>query len=156
MSDPANRNFEDPADRHLEYAPRSVRLVKKQDSPGRAEGDLPRSVRYAQQQVSSGAESETPRLGLRPSSEKNATIRRRSLEPDVMNSRHSPWNPWWLVSVFFAAALGVAIGIYFIDGTTWRKALGFGTNTLEATARIDTPKAPTQVSSPPPGLSTAS
>jgi branched-chain amino acid transport system substrate-binding protein len=156
MSDPADRNFEDPADKHLEYAPRSVRPVKQQGSPGAAEGEYPRSVRYAKQQVSSSAGSETPRLGLRPSSEIDATIRRRSLEPEIMNFRPSPWSPWWLVSLFFAAVLGAAIGVYFIDGTTWRKALGFSTNTTEATSRLDTPKTPTQVSSPPAGLSIAS
>jgi branched-chain amino acid transport system substrate-binding protein len=153
MSDPADRNYEDPADKRLEYAPRSVRAVKQQGSP--AEGEYPRSVRYAKQ-VSSVAESETPRLGLRPSSEIDATMRRRSLEPEIMNFRPSRWNPWWLVSIFFAAVLGAAIGVYFIDGATWRKALGFGTNTTEATSRLDTPKTPTQVSSPPPGLSVSS
>jgi branched-chain amino acid transport system substrate-binding protein len=153
MSDPADRNYEDPADKHLEYAPRSVRAVKQQGSP--TEGEYPRSVRYAKQ-VSSGAESETPRLGLRPSSEMDATIRRRSLEPEIMNFGSSRWNPWWLVSIFFAAVLGAAIGIYFIDGTTWRKALGFGTSTTEVTSRLDTPKTPTQVSSSSPGLSVAS
>ena len=156
MSDPAGKNFEDPSDKHLEYAPRSVRLVKQQGSPGASEGEYPRSVRYAKQQVSSGAESETPRLGLRPSSEIDATIRRRSLEPEIMNFRSSPWNPWWLVSLFFAAVLGAAIGVYFIDGTTWRKALGFGTNSTEASSRFDTPKTPTPVNSPPAGLSIAS
>jgi branched-chain amino acid transport system substrate-binding protein len=153
MSDPADRNYEDPADKHLEYAPRSVRAVKQQGSP--TEGEYPRSVRYAKQ-VSSGAESETPRLGLRPSSEMDATIRRRSLEPEIMNFGSSRWNPWWLVSIFFAAVLGAAIGIYFIDGTTWRKALGFGTSTTEVTSRLDTPKTPTQVSWSSPGLSVAS
>src|SRR5580704_1531179 len=132
MSDPADRSFKDPADKHLEYAPRSVRSVKQQGNP--AEGEYPRAVRYAKQRSGPGAESETPRLGLRPSSEIDGTIRRRSLEPEIMNSRSSPWNPWWLISIFFAAVLGAAIGIYFIDGTTWRKALGFGTNTTEATS----------------------
>jgi ABC-type branched-subunit amino acid transport system substrate-binding protein len=156
MSDPADRNFEDPADKHLEYAPRSMRPAKQQGSPAAAESEYPRSVRFANQQGSPGAESETPRLGLRPSSERDATFLRRSLAPEVMHFQRSPWNPWWLVSIFFAVVLGAAIGVYFVDGTTWRKAFGFGTNTTETTSRLDAPKMPTQVSSPPPGLPIAS
>ena len=156
MSDPADRNFEDPEDKHLEYAPRSMRPAKQQGSPGAAEGEYPRSVRYANQQGSPSAESETPRLGLRPSSARDATFLRRSLEPEVMPFRRSPWNPWWFVSVFFAVVLGLAIGVYFVDGTTWRKAFGFGTNTTETKSRLDAPKMPAQVSSPPPGLPIAS
>src|ERR1700730_7095907 len=156
MSDPADRNFEDPEYKHLEYAPRSMRPAKQQGSPGAAEGEYPRSVRYANQQGSPGAESETPRLGLRPSSARDATFLRRSLEPEVMHFRRSPWNPWWLVSIFFAVVLGAAIGVYFVDGTTWRKAFGFGTNSSETTSRLDVPKMPTQVSSSPPGLPIAS
>jgi branched-chain amino acid transport system substrate-binding protein len=156
MSDPADRNFEDPEDKHLEYAPRSMRPAKQQGSPGAAEGEYPRSVRYANQQGSPGAESETPRLGLRPSSARDATFLRRSLEPEVMPFRRSPWNPWWLVSISFAVVFGLAIGVYFVDGTTWRKAFGFGTNTTETKSRLDAPKMPTQVSLPPPGLPIAS
>jgi branched-chain amino acid transport system substrate-binding protein len=156
MSDPADRNFEDPEDKHLEYAPRSMRPAKQQGSPGATEGEYPRSVRYANQQGSPGAESETPRLGLRPSSARDATFLRRSLEPEVMPIRRSPWNPWWLVSIFFAVVLGLAIGVYFVDGTTWRKAFGFGTNTTETKSRLDASKMPTQVSSPPAGLPIAS
>ena len=156
MSDPADRNFEDPEYKHLEYAPRSMRPAKQQGSPGAAEGEYPRSVRYANQQGSPGAESETPRLGLRPSSARDATFLRRSLEPEVMPFRRSPWNPWWFVSIFFAVVLGLAIGVYFVDGTTWRRAFGFGTNTTETKSRLDAPKMPAQVSSPPPGLPIAS
>src|SRR6202795_3805599 len=156
MSDPADRNFEDPEDKHLEYTPRSMRPAKQQGSPGAAEGEYPRSVRYANQQGSPGAESETPRLGLRPSSARDATFLRRSLEPEVMPFRRSPWNPWWLVSISFAVVFGLAIGVYFVDGTTWRKAFGFGTNTTETKSRLDAPKMPTQVSLPPPGLPIAS
>jgi branched-chain amino acid transport system substrate-binding protein len=156
MSDPADRNFEDPEDKHLEYAPRSMRPAKQQGSPGAAEGEYPRSVRYANQQGSPSAESETPRLGLRPSSARDATFLRRSLEPEVMPFRRSPWNPWWFVSIFFAVVLGLAIGVYFVDGTTWRRAFGFGTNTTETKSRLDAPKMPAQVSSPPPGLPIAS
>ena len=58
MSDPADRNFEDPEYKHLEYAPRSMRPAKQQGSPGAAEGEYPRSVRYANQQGSPGAENE--------------------------------------------------------------------------------------------------
>jgi branched-chain amino acid transport system substrate-binding protein len=93
---------------------------------------------------------------LRPSSARDATFLRRSLEPEVMPFRRSPWNPWWLVSISFAVVFGLAIGVYFVDGTTWRKAFGFGTNTTETKSRLDAPKMPTQVSLPPPGLPIAS
>jgi hypothetical protein len=124
MSDPAD-NFEDPAGKHLEYAPRSVRLDNQQRSPGAAEGEFPRSLRHANQQGSPGAESEIPRVGLRPSAERDVKFWRQSLEPKIMHSPASSWNPWWLVSLTFAVALGAAIGVYFVDGTTWRKAFGF-------------------------------
>ena len=155
MSDPADKNFEDPADKHLEYAPRSVRLANQQGSPGAAGSAFPRFVRSANQQGSPGAENEIPSAGLRPPSESDATIRRRSLEPDIMRFPPSRWSPSWLVSVFFAVVFGAAIGVYFA-GTTWRKGSGVGANTTEATSRLDTPKTPTQVSSPTPGLSIAS
>ena len=155
MSDPAD-NFEDPADKHLEYAPRSVRLANQQGSTGAAEGEFPRSLRHANQQGSPGAESDFPRVGLRPSAEKDVKIWRQSLKPEIVPSPPSPWNPWWLVSLTFAVALGAAIGVYFVDGTTWRKAFGFGPNTTEARSRLDTPTTSTQVSSPAAGLSIAS
>jgi branched-chain amino acid transport system substrate-binding protein len=155
MSDPAD-NFEDPADKHLEYAPRSVRLANQQGSPGAAEGEFPRSLRHANQQGSPGAESEIPRVGLRPSAERDVKIWRQSLQPEIMHSPPSPWNPWWLVSLTFAVALGAAIGVYFVDGTTWRKAFGFSPNTTEARSRLDAPTASAQVSSPALGLPIAS
>jgi len=155
MSDPAD-NFEDPADKHLEYAPRSVRLANQQGSTGAADGEFPRSLRHANQQGSPGAESEIPRVGLRPSAERNAKIWRQSLEPEIMHSPPSPWNPWWLVSLTFAVALGAAIGVYFVDGTTWRKAFGFSPNATEARSRLDAPTTSTQVSSPALGLPLAS
>ena len=156
MSDPADKNFEDPADKHLEYAPRSVRLANPQGSPGAAESAFPRFVRHANQQGSPGAENEIPSAGLRPSSEGDAKIWRQSLKPDIMRFPPSRWSPWSLVSIFFAVAFGAAIGVYFVAGTTWRKASGVGANTTEATSRLDTPKTSTQVSSPTAGLSIAS
>ena len=135
MSDPAD-NFEDPADKHLEYAPRSVRLANQQGSPG--------------------AESEIPRVGLRPSAERDAKIWRQSLRPEIMHSPASSWNPWWLVSLTFAVALGAAIGVYFVDGTTWRKAFGFSPNTTEVRSRLDAPTTSAQVNSPALGLPIAS
>ena len=84
MSDPAD-NFENPADKHLEYAPRSVRLANQQGSPGAAEGEFPRSLRHANQQGSPGAKSEIPRVGLRPSAERDVNIWRQSLEPEIMH-----------------------------------------------------------------------
>src|SRR3984893_14481098 len=113
MSDRADRNFEDPEYKHLEYAPRSMRPAKQQGSPGAAEGEYPRSVRYDNQQGSPVAESETPGFGLRPSSASDAAFLRRSREPEVMHFRRSPWTPLWFVSIFFAVALGLAIGVYF-------------------------------------------
>jgi branched-chain amino acid transport system substrate-binding protein len=145
MSDSADRKFEDPADQHSEYAPRAVRSANQQRSPKAAEGDFPRSARYANQQGRPGAENETPGVGLRPPSEGDAKLWRRSLAPEIMHSSPSPWNPWWPISIIVAVALGTAIGVYIVDGATWRKAFGFGTNTTEATSRLDTA---TQVTSP--------
>ena len=151
MSNPAD-NFEDPADKHLEYAPRSVRLANQQGSPGAGVGEFPRSLRNASQQGSPGAESEIPRVGLRPSAERDVKNWRQSLEPEIMHSPASSWNPWWLVSLTFAVALGAAIGVYFVDGSTWRKAFGFSPNTTEARSRLDAPTTSAQVSSPVLGL----
>ena len=73
-----------------------------------------------------------------------------------MHSPASSWNSWWLVSLTIAVALGAAIGVYFVDGTTWRKAFGFSPNTTEVRSRLDAPTASAQVSSPAPGLPIAS
>ena len=81
----------DPADKHLEYAPKSVRLGTQQGGPEAAESVFPRFVRSANQQGSPGADNEIPSAGLRPSSESDATIRRRSLEPDI--TVHLPSSP---------------------------------------------------------------
>ena len=156
MSDPADRKSDDPADKHLEYAPKSVRLGAQQGGPEAAESVFPRFVRSANQQGRAGAGSEIPRVGLPPSSERDAKIWHRSLEPEVMRPLPSRWNPWWLVSLTFAVALGAAIGVYFVDGTTWRKAFGFSTNTTENRSRLDAPTTSAQVSSPAPGLPIAS
>jgi hypothetical protein len=67
MSDPAD-NFEDPADKHLEYAPRSVRQANQQGSPGAAEGEFPRSLRHANQQAVPAQKAKFPEwaCGLLP------------------------------------------------------------------------------------------
>ena len=155
MSDPADKNFDNPADNP--YAPKSVRPVNPEGGPGAAEIAFPRFMRSANRQGSPGAENEIPREGLRPSSEKNAKVWRKSLEPEIIHSGPPPpWGLGWLVSITLAVVFGAAIGVYFVDGTTWRKAFGFSTTTSEATSRLDAPKASTQVSSPNPGLSIAS
>ena len=147
--------------KHSEYAPKSVRPANQQRSPKAAEGEFPRSVRYASQQGRPSAENETPGVGLRPSSERDAKLWRKSLDPEIMHSSSSAsssfWNPWWPISIIIAAAVGTAIGVYIVDGATWRKAFGFGTNTIEATSRLNTPKSPTEVSSPaaPPPIASA-
>ena len=145
MSNSADRNSDDPADEQSEYAPKSVRVANQQGGPGAVEADLPRFLRFANQQRSAVAEGETPGRS-RLSSERDAKIWRRSLEPETMHSPPAAWNPWWPVSIAFAAALGAAIGVYFVDGTTWRKAFEFSTNTTEAASRLDTPTMPSQVS----------
>jgi branched-chain amino acid transport system substrate-binding protein len=154
MSDPADKNFDNPADNP--YAPKSVRPANPEGGHRTAEIAFPRFMRSANQQGSPGAENEIPREGLRPSSEKNAKLWRKSLEPETIHSGPPPWSPGWLISITLAVVFGAAIGVYFVDGTTWRKALGFSTTTIEATSRLDAPKALTQVSSPNPSLSIAS
>ena len=156
MSDPADRKSDDPADKHLEYAPKSVRLGNQQGGPEAAESVFPRFVRSANQRGGPGGGSEIPRVGLPPSSERDAKIWHQSLAPEVMRPLPSPWNPWWLVSLTFAVALGAAIGVYFVDGTTWRKAFGFSPNTTEARSRLDAPTTSAQLRSPAPGLPIAS
>jgi hypothetical protein len=106
MSDPADRKSEDPANQHSEYAPRSVRPADQLRSPKAAEGEFPRSVRYASQEGRPGAENETPGVGLRPSSERDAKLWRKSLDPEIMRSSppssFTSWNPWWPISIIFA------------------------------------------------------
>ena len=123
-----------------EYAPKSTRYTNQQNSPGAAEGEL-------------------PRMGARPSSERDMTNLLRSLEPEILAYRPAPWRPGWfgsMVGLFIAVALGATIGIYLTDGPTWRGLLGFGTNTTETRSRLDTSTTSAQVSSPAPGLSIAS
>jgi branched-chain amino acid transport system substrate-binding protein len=153
MSDPADKNFDNPVDNP--YAPKSVRPANPEGGHRTAEIAFPRFMRSANQ-GSPGAENEIPRENLRPSSEKNAKLWRKSLEPETIHSGPPPRSPGWLISITLAVVFGAAIGVYFVDGTTWRKALGFSTTTTEATSRLDAPKALTQVSSPNPGLSIAS
>ena len=66
--------------------------------------------------------------------------------------------PFWLaftVGVVTAGELGLLIGTYSRDGTTWRTLHGLDTNTT-VTSKLDTPKTLTQVVSPTVGLPIAS
>ena len=115
----------------------------------------PKSTRYNQQNNPGAAEGELPRMGARPSSERDMTNLLRSLEPEILAFRPASWRPGWLAStvgLIIAVSLGAAIGIYFTDGPTWRKLLGFSPNTTEARSRLDAPTTSTQVSSPVLGL----
>ena len=119
----------------------------------------PKSTRYNQQNSPGAAEGEVPRMGARPSSERDMTNLLRSLEPEILAFRPAPWRPGWFASVvglIIAVSLGATIGVYFVDGTTWRKAFGFSPNTTEVRSRLDAPTASAQVSSPAPGLPIAS
>src|ERR1700722_17079046 len=131
-----------PADKaeHSGYAPKSTRYTNQQNNPGAAEGEL-------------------ARMGARPSSDRDMSNLRRSLEPEILAFRPVPWRPGWLAStvgLIIAVSLGAAIGIYLTDGPTWRKLIGFGTTTTETRSRPDAPTPSAQVSSPVPGLSIAS
>jgi len=115
----------------------------------------PKSTRYNQQNNPGAAEGELPRMGARPSSERDMTNLLRSLEPEILAFRPASWRPGWLAStvgLIIAVSLGAAIGIYFTDGPTWRKLLGFSPNTTEARSRLDAPTTSAQVSSPVLGL----
>ena len=140
------KNFEHPTDKHLEFAPKAMRLANQQGNPAAAQGEFPRSVRYGNQPGSQGSESEIARVHLHPSSARNAKLWHKSLDPEIIHSSPSPRNPWWPVSITFAVALGAAIGVYFVDGTAWRKTFGFDPNTTQATSRLDSPKLPTHLS----------
>ena len=131
-----------PADKieRSEYAPKSTRYTNQQNSPGAAEGEV-------------------PRVGARPSSERDMTNLLRSLEPEILAYRPAPWRPGWfgsIVGLFIAVALGATIGIYLTDGPTWRKLLGFGTNATEARSRLDASSTSAEGSSTTSGLSIAS
>jgi ABC-type branched-subunit amino acid transport system substrate-binding protein len=112
-----------------EYSPKSARYINRQGNTDPAAGEL-------------------PRVGSRPSDKKLANLV-QSLEPAI--SRFRPWRPGWLFTIgglIIAVEIGAAIGIYFADGTTWRKIVGFGTNTTELAPKHDTLKPLPQVSSP--------
>jgi hypothetical protein len=95
MSDPADKNFDNPADNP--YAPKSVRPANPEGGPGAAEIAFPRFMRSANQQGSPGAENEIPRERLRPSSERDAKLWRKSLEPKIIHSGPPPPPlPWCL------------------------------------------------------------
>jgi hypothetical protein len=76
--------------------------------------------------------------------------------PDKIKRRRPDW--LWVVliaGVITAGELGLLIGTYSREGTTWRTLHWLDTNTT-VTSRLDTPKTPTQVGSPTAGLPIAS
>ena len=76
--------------------------------------------------------------------------------PDKINRRRPDW--LWVVliaGVITAGELGLLIGTYSRDGTTWRTLHWLDTNTT-VTSRLETPKTLTQVGSPTAGLPIAS
>jgi Sel1 repeat len=76
--------------------------------------------------------------------------------PDKIKRRRPDW--LWVVliaGVITAGELGLLIGTYSRDGTTWRTLHWLDTNTT-VTSRLDTPKTLTQVGSPSAGLPIAS
>jgi branched-chain amino acid transport system substrate-binding protein len=119
----------------------------------------PKSPRYNQQNSPGAAEGELPRMGARPSSERDMTNLLRSLEPEILAFRPAPWRPGWfgsIVGLLIAVSLGAAIGMYFTDGPTWRKLVGFSPNAIETRSRLDAPTTSAQVSSPALGAPIAS
>jgi hypothetical protein len=76
--------------------------------------------------------------------------------PDKIKRRRPDW--LWVVliaGVITVGELGLLIGIYSREGTTWRTLIRLDTNTT-GTSRLDTPKTLTQVGSPTAGLPIAS
>ena len=76
--------------------------------------------------------------------------------PDKIKRRRPDW--LWVVliaGVITVGELGLLIGIYSREGTTWRTLIWLDTNTT-GTSRLNTPKTLTQVGSPTAGLPIAS
>src|SRR5258708_14264606 len=97
----------------------------------------PKSVRFVQQGRPSTAEEEFPRRGEQLS-EREATRLLQSLEPEILAFNPLPWRPGWFTifgGLLVAALVGAAMGMYFADGPTWRKMLGFTTE-----AKLDAPR----------------
>jgi branched-chain amino acid transport system substrate-binding protein len=118
----------------------------------------PKPGRYASQPGSSSTDGELPRVVARSTSDRDLANLIQSLEPAI--SRFRPWRPGWFVTIvglIVAVEVGGAIGMYFSDGTTWRRIVGFNSNTTELTSsRPDTSKTSKETSSPAAGLPIAS
>src|SRR5580704_8855145 len=117
MSDPADKNFDNPADNP--YAPKSVRPVNPRGGLGAPESAFPRFLRSVNKQGGTGAENEI--------AANDAKLWRKSLNPEIMSSSppsfpsssFTSWNPWWPITIVCAVVLGTAIGMYIVDGATW-------------------------------------
>jgi ABC-type branched-subunit amino acid transport system substrate-binding protein len=118
----------------------------------------PKPGRYVSQPSSPSGEGELPRVVTRSTSDRDLANLIQSLEPAI--ARFRPWRPGWLVTIvglIVAIEVGGAIGIYFADGTTWRRIIGFKPNTTELTpSRPDTSKTSREAVSAGAGLSVAS
>jgi len=90
----------------------------------------PKPLRNVQRERLGAAEGEFPRRGERLS-EREATSLLRSLEPEIINFRHTSRNPGWLMLLgsLAIAVTGVVTGMYFADQPIWRKLLGSQTET---------------------------
>jgi hypothetical protein len=76
--------------------------------------------------------------------------------PDKIKRRRPDW--LWVIliaGVITTGELGLLVGTYSSDGTTWRTLHWLDTNTTVMSG-LDTPKTPTQVGSPTAGLPIAS
>ena len=118
----------------------------------------PKPARYIGQPSSSSTDGELPRVVARTTSDRDLANLIQSLEPAI--SRFRPWRPGWFVTIvglIVAVEVGGAIGMYFADGTTWRRFIGFNANTTELTSsRPETSKTLKEASSPAAGLPIAS
>ena len=118
----------------------------------------PKPARYVSQPSNSSTDGELPRVVARSTSDRDLANLIQSLEPAI--SRFRPWRPGWFVSIvglIVAVEVGGAIGMYFADGTTWRRLIGFNSNTTELkSSRPDASKTLKEASSPAAGLPIAS
>src|SRR5258708_877590 len=113
----------------------------------------PKPVRFVQQGRPSTAEEEFPRRGEQLS-EREATRLLQSLDPEILAVNRLPWRAGWFTifgGVVVAALVGAAMGMYFADGPTWRKMLGFTTE-----AKLDAPRTQERAITPAGTLSVAS
>ena len=110
----------------------------------------PKPGRYVNQPSNSSTNGELPRVVARSTSDRDLANLVQSLEPAI--SRFRPWRPGWfviIVGLVVAIEVGGAIGMYFADGTTWRRIIGFNTNTNDLTSsKQDISKTLKEASSP--------